>query len=267
MDILKRSLAPITDEAWAEIDDRAKEVLSTFLSARRIVDVDGPKGLDYAGVPLGHLDVADNQSSDEVRYGVQMIQPLIETRMTFELNIWELDNIIRGAKDIDLDEMEKAAQKAALFEENAIYHGFGPGNIKGLKECTSYDPLDFEADPHQLMEAVSIGLTEFAKASVGGPYALVVSPDLWKYISSQIKGYPLSKQLEKLLGGKIILGSLTEDNFLVSIRGGDLKLVLGQDFSIGYISHSDKTVRLYFTESFTFRVIDPAAVIPVNWKK
>jgi len=37
--------------------------------------------------------------------------------------------------------------------------------------------------------------------------------------------------------------------------------VLGQDLSIGYESHNNKTVQLYFTESFTFQVIDPAAVL------
>ncbi|MBW6481062.1 MAG: bacteriocin family protein, partial [Bacteroidales bacterium] len=39
-----------------------------------------------------------------------------------------------------------------------------------------------------------------------------------------------------------------------------LKMVIGQDISIGYESHNSKTVQLYFTESFTFQIVDPAAV-------
>ena len=35
-------------------------------------------------------------------------------------------------------------------------------------------------------------------------------------------------------------------------RGGDFALHLGQDVSIGYLSHTDTAVRLYLQESFTF---------------
>jgi uncharacterized linocin/CFP29 family protein len=46
-----------------------------------------------------------------------------------------------------------------------------------------------------------------------------------------------------------------------SQRGGDAELTLGRDMSIGYHSHDERTVRLYFTESFTFRVVGPEAVV------
>jgi uncharacterized linocin/CFP29 family protein len=36
-----------------------------------------------------------------------------------------------------------------------------------------------------------------------------------------------------------------------------------QDISIGYESHDSKTVRLYFSESFAFRVPGPEAVVPL----
>jgi uncharacterized linocin/CFP29 family protein len=43
MTILKRSLAPIAGSAWEEIDDQAKKVLKSYLTARKFVDVEGPK--------------------------------------------------------------------------------------------------------------------------------------------------------------------------------------------------------------------------------
>jgi uncharacterized linocin/CFP29 family protein len=48
---------------------------------------------------------------------------------------------------------------------------------------------------------------------------------------------------------------------MVTRRGGDLQLILGQDLAIGYESHNQTKAKLYFTESFTFRVLEPAAVI------
>lgn len=45
------------------------------------------------------------------------------------------------------------------------------------------------------------------------------------------------------------------------MRGGDCVLTVGQDLSIGYVDHGRDTVELYLTESFTFRVLEPAATV------
>ena len=39
---------------------------------------------------------------------------------------------------------------------------------------------------------------------------------------------------------------------MLTTRGGDFELHLGQDLSIGYLSHTDTSVRLYLQETFTF---------------
>jgi uncharacterized linocin/CFP29 family protein len=56
IDILKRNLAPITDEAWVEIDQEAKRLLTGNLSARSLVDLSGPHGWELASVNTGHLE-------------------------------------------------------------------------------------------------------------------------------------------------------------------------------------------------------------------
>ena len=48
------------------------------------------------------------------------------------------------------------------------------------------------------------------------------------------------------------------------MRGGDSELVVGQDFSIGYQSHSATEVNFYITETFTFRVITPEAFVELK---
>ena len=56
-------------------------------------------------------------------------------------------------------------------------------------------------------------------------------------------------------------GDFENEAYMVTRWGGDLQLILGQDLAIGYESHSQTKVKLYFTESFTFRVLEPAAVM------
>jgi len=51
---------------------------------------------------------------------------------------------------------------------------------------------------------------------------------------------------------KIIWAPAIEGAFVLTTRGGDFELHLGQDLSIGYLSHTDTSVRLYLQETFTF---------------
>lgn len=263
MDILRKSMAPISDAAWEEINETAIEVLTSVLSGRKFLDIEGPKGWDYAALSTGRIDVPANQKGT-VKYGIHQVLPLVEARVPFELNIWELDNVARGAEDIDLDAMEDAAREIAKFEENAIYEGFKAGNIAGLKNCSDYEAMTFPAAGEEIASVIATAVSKLKAASIEGPYSLILNTEKWQKVHSYVKGYPLTKQLENLLGGSIIMAPYVKESYLVSERGGDFRLALGQDISIGYESHNNKTVQLYFTESFTFQVIDPAAVIVIK---
>jgi uncharacterized linocin/CFP29 family protein len=48
---------------------------------------------------------------------------------------------------------------------------------------------------------------------------------------------------------------------VLSTRGGDFDLRIGQDFSIGYLSHTDAAVRLYLQETFTFLFLTSEAAV------
>ncbi len=48
---------------------------------------------------------------------------------------------------------------------------------------------------------------------------------------------------------------------LLSTRGGDFELTVGQDLAIGYAVNDRNQVELYLTESFTCRVLEEKAAI------
>jgi uncharacterized linocin/CFP29 family protein len=261
MNLLRKELAPITDAAWEEIEDQARRFFNPLLSARKFVDVDGPHGVAFGAVSTGRLVVPPSQSKDGVEFGVNQVQPLLEVRVPFTLNIWELDNTERGAKDADLAPMEDAARKIAKFEEDAVYRGFEHSSIRGLEEDPEHQTIPYNGDINQFLASVSKGITSLRDAMVEGPYTLVVSPAIWSELSSCVEGRPLKHHLEYVIDGPVVTGPFVEKSFLVSTRGGDLELILGQDISIGYKGHDADNVHLYFTESFTFRIYDPAVVV------
>jgi uncharacterized linocin/CFP29 family protein len=265
MDLLKRHLAPISGEAWAEIDEMARNVIRTHTTARRFVDVSGPHGPDHAAVALGRLDVGD--PVDGVGFGVHRVLPLVEVRVQFTLDIWELDNVARGARDTDLDPVVDAARRAALFEDRAVFHGFEPGGIRGLLQEAGAKPQDLALEPDPFLDAVSRAVLGLQRAGVEGPYALVVGAEPFRFLATCQAGYPLMRQVERLIRGPVLQSDLVEAGALVSTRGGDAELSLGMDFGVGYEHRTEREIHLFIGESFTFRVLDGDALVRFKLKK
>lgn len=69
MNNLHRELAPISDAAWAQIEQEATRTLKRYLAARRVVDVPDPKGATLAAVGTGHTKPIDAPSD-----GVQAVR-------------------------------------------------------------------------------------------------------------------------------------------------------------------------------------------------
>lgn len=261
MDKLRRELAPISQEAWNEIDGLARETLKASLSGRKFVDIDGPRGFDYAGVPLGRLSVPKQQPAGEVRYGLHQILPLVETRVDFSLDIWELDNVGRGARDPDLDALVDACRRIAAFEEKAVFDGFKAGSIVGLHEYAKDRMVGAALDTNAFLDAVAEGQAMMRRDGVDGPADLVVSAPVWKFLGKSVPGGTLKAIVERQIGGKAVYSEAVKDAMLVSARGGDAELTVGQDLAIGYNGHDSTKVSLYLMESFTFRVITPQAIV------
>lgn len=261
MNILKKNLAPITEKAWDEIKTRTGEILAANLTARKFVDIDGPNGLEFGGISTGRLITPDHHDNTEVNYGIREFVPIVELRKPFELDLWELDNIERGAKDIDLAPLEKAVEEVALFEENAIYNGFPPSGIKGLQEASENETVSFPNNPNLFLKEVAKQIVNLKKQAVAGPYSLVLNAGQWLDMVKLSEGYPIQKQLKQILGGQVIISHFNQNSYLVSQQGGDFELAIGQDHTLGYDAHDTKKVKLYITVSFTFRVLSPEAIV------
>ena len=125
-DLLRRQQAPIAPAAWLAIEAQARELLAANLSARKLIDVSGPHGWHHAAVDLGRLDPGAETAADGVMYGIRKVLPLVEIRVAFSLDLWQLDDVVRGARDPDLEPLIAAAGQLVAFEERAVYHGFDP---------------------------------------------------------------------------------------------------------------------------------------------
>jgi uncharacterized linocin/CFP29 family protein len=265
MNDLLRELAPVSEAAWEEIEEEAKRTLKLTLAARKLVDFRGPLGWDASAVSVGRTQ-ALNELQGRVQARLRHVQPLVELRTPFELSREELEAVGRGARDPDLDAVREAAHNAALAEDRAVFHGQSAAAIQGIVEAASDSTLplseDYEAYPASVAEAIN----ELRSTGISGPYAIALGPRCYTGLTKTTKGgYPVIEHVRRLLDGPIVWAPGVDGAVVLSVRGDDFELVVGQDFSIGYLSHTATAVTLYLQESFTFRVLTPEAAIPLAY--
>lgn len=261
-DLLRRHHAPIAAASWEAIDAQAREVLTANLSARKLVDVSGPHGWEHAAINLGRLDPARKDAGGGVIYGIRKVLPLVEVRVPFSLDLWELDDVVRGARDPNLDALSEAALKLAAFEERAIYHGFAAAGIVGLAQASTHPKPVLAGAPASWPESIANAMVALKSAGEPPPYTLVAGGKIFQTLDRDAGQYPVRRQIEQLIRGPIVLAPQIEGAFLLpSDSEGDFELVLGQDISVGFEQQDGQSVRMYVTESFTFRVLEPQAVV------
>lgn len=263
MDLLKRQKAPLVDEAWQQIDEEARRVLKLHLAGRKLVDFSGPHGWQLGAVNTGRLRHIEKGPVDHVSHAIRDVRPLVELRAPILLPILELDYAGRGANDLDLDPVILAAESIARAEDDAIFHGFKEAKIKGMIEASPHTPIEVRAS-QAWPSAVSAAKEVLRMAGVNGPYALALGMEAYDELTADgDDGYPLRNRIEERVaeGSLIWAPALKEGAVLLSTRGGDYELTVGQDLSLGYAGHDRTTVELYLTESFTFRVLEDKAAI------
>ena len=266
MDLLKRNHAPITLEAWKQIDDEAKRVLKLNLAGRKLVDFDGPHGWQYAAVNTGHLTIGTDGGLG-VPWGLRRVVPLIEVRVPFELPVMELDNASRGAV-LDLAPVVSAAEKTAHAEDNSIFNGFKAGGIEGMIASSPHPPITIPDDYADYPSVVVDAVETLRRGGINGPYALALGPDCYAGLAQAAQdGYPIRERVEHFLDGPMVLAPRVGGAVLLSHRGGDFQLSVGQDLSIGYAGHDRDKVHLYLTESFAFRVLERGAAVYLKPKR
>jgi uncharacterized linocin/CFP29 family protein len=72
---------------------------------------------------------------------------------------------------------------------------------------------------------------------------------------------PALKRVKRHVNHEIIWAPAIGGAFALTARGGDFDLHIGQDLSIGYLSHTDTSVRPYLQETFTFLYFTAEAAV------
>jgi uncharacterized linocin/CFP29 family protein len=251
-----------------EIEEETTRTLKRYLAGRRVVDVPTPGGTGFPAVGTGHL-LPIAPPADGVIARQREVKALVELRVPFEVTREAIDDVERGSDDSDWQSAKDAARKIALAEDRAIFNGYREANIQGIHEGTSNPIMTLPADVRNYPDAIAQALSQLRLVGVNGPYSVLLGAKAYTDLAeTSDHGHPVLEHVNRIVEGDIIWAPAIEGACVLTTRGGDFELRIGQDVSIGYLSHTDTAVRLYLQETFTFRVLtNEAAVVLVASKK
>jgi uncharacterized linocin/CFP29 family protein len=265
MNNLHRELAPVSDAAWKQIEEEVARTFRRNLAGRRSVDVDiAESGAKCAAVGTGHLKTLP-APQEGVTARQRIVMPLVELRVPFDLTREAIDDVERGADDSDWQPAKDAAEQLAYAEDRTIFLGYAAAGIEGIREGTSNPVLPLPAQATDYPDVIAAALKQLKLVGVDGPYVAVLGASVYTSLQeANDKGYPVLNHIQRLVGSdNIIWAPAIEGAYLLSTRGGDFELNLGRDLSIGYLSHTETTVRLYLEETLTFRLLTSEAAVAI----
>jgi uncharacterized linocin/CFP29 family protein len=268
MNNLHRELAPVSDLAWAQIEEETSRTFKRYLAGRRVVDVQGPDGVGLSAVGTGHLQKIA-APGDGIVARQREVKALVELRVPFELDRQAIDDVERGANDSDWQPAKDAARQIAFAEDSAIFEGYAAASIRGIRQGTSNPIKMLPTDVREYPEAIAQGLSQLRLVGVNGPYSVLLGADAYTALAeTSDHGYPVLDHVKRLVDDKIIWAPAIAGAIVLTTRGGDFDLHIGQDVSIGYSDHTDTVVRLYLQETFTFLLLtaEAAVALPTSSK-
>jgi uncharacterized linocin/CFP29 family protein len=264
MNNLHRELAPISEAAWADLESEVRRTFIRHLAGRRLVDVPEPGGVTLSSVSTGHLSPVESPAPGVAAH-LRESQALVELRVPFTVDRQAVDDVERGAKDSNWDPVKEAARQMAYAEDRAVFEGYAAAGIEGLRRASTNPPLALPAEARDYPNTISQAITTLRLAGVDGPYSLALSADAYTAVNeTSDHGYPIHEHLARLIDGEIIWAPAISGAFLLTTRGGDYELRIGQDLSVGYETHDATSVRLYLQESLTFLAYTGEAAVALT---
>ena len=266
MNNLYRELAPITDAAWASIEEEARRTFGTYVAGRRIADVEGPGGSTRAAVNTGHLGDVE-PPADGVIAHLREAQPLVRLRVPFRLNRARTSTTFeRGAQDSDWQPLKDAAKKIAYAEDRAVFEGYPAAGITGLRAATTNTALALPADPHDYPDVIIDALTALRLAGVSGPYSLALSTDVVRRDQRDLRPRvpdPAADRAAVRRGDPV---GARHRRGLPAVRARRRLHAEPRPGPVDRlpVARRGQSVELYFQESLTFLVYTTEAIVAIN---
>lgn len=262
---LDRDAAPFGAGIWDKIDEAVVGAASSQMTARRLLELEGPYGLELRAIAGPDEDIS-HEGGATVCISPTTPVPTIRQGFTLPLRsvaAYESDGVV-----FNLRSVAEAAIAVAHREDEIIFNGIPERGIPGLLNIPEISSVGLEqwSEPGNAFENVMAAVNVLDGRGLHGPYALAVSPGLY---NSLFRLYPNGgptemEQLGMLVTGGIVKTDVIDGGVLVAVGKQYLSIVLGQDLMTAYVGPDCGEFGFCIMESAVLKVSLPQAVCVIG---
>ncbi|MGB9722672.1 MAG: family 1 encapsulin nanocompartment shell protein [Chloroflexia bacterium] len=280
-DYLMRDQSPLTAEEWARLDELVVQVARKMLVGRRFLPLSGPLGagvqtvaldtyawskgcIHYAGTdPCTHEACAAD--CEPISLAERRHLPLPLLHKDFRLSWRDIATARQSGIPLDLFPAGGAAAAVAVAEDELIFHGSEIHGLPGLLTAAGQKVrLNDWGKPEAAFKNVALAREALLKGGFYGPYALVLSTDLYATVQRIM---PNTGRLEVQFLADLVTAGVFQSpvlaprtGLLLSVGPENVDLVVAQDLITAYLGpdHMDHLFRVL--ESLVLRIKQPGAI-------
>ena len=280
-DYLMRDEAPLTAEEWARLDELVVQVARKMLVGRRFLPLCGPLGAGVQTVALDtyawskgciHYEGTDPCTHEACAAGCEPISLTGRRHLTlpllhkdFSLSWRDIATARQTGIPLDLFPAGGAAAAVAVAEDELIFYGSETHNLPGLLTAAGQRvPLTDWSKPEAAFKNVAAAREALLKGGFYGPYALVLSTDLYTVVQRIM---PNTGRLEvQFLGDLATAGVFqapmlsSQTGLLLSVGPENMDLVVAQDLITAYMGPDHMNHLFRVLESLALRIKQPEAI-------
>lgn len=265
--LLNRQDAPFSQKIWEFLDGMVVQAAKTELITRRVVDVEGPYGLGTKFIPM-----ADTATGEKTEFrgatadvwGAEAT-PLADIISDFSFSNRDIASFEQNGVPFDPSPAVKAAIAVARQEDSILLNGSKALGTPGLltAEGTNSYRLKSWTDVGKAAQDIMAAVTLLDKAGFYGPYALVLSPDIYNmlfrlYPNSQITELEHIRQI--VTEGVVKAPVIDTGGVLLTSGRPYISIAIGQDLMTGFVGPRPGGYEFFLSESIALRLRQPASV-------
>ncbi len=265
--------APLNEKEWNELEEIVVENARRNLIGRRFIDIYGPLG---QGVQSVVNDIFEDSESGSLSYHgeeLDMSSSTSRIHLTIPLLYKDFGLFWRDieqarALDIPLDfsPAANAVTQIALLEDDLIFNGSNEFHVPGVmnvKGHLSHIRTDWMKSGNAFTDVVE-ARNKLLKMGHSGPYALVLSPELYALLHRVHQGTNVLEieHVRELVTDGVFQSPVLQGQSGVLIATGrhNLDLVIAEDIETAYMDseHMNHLFRIY--ECVVPRIKRPSAI-------
>lgn len=265
--------SPLTQDEWKQMDETVIDMARRQLVGRRFIDIYGPLGEG--------IQTITNDVYEESRFGglslrgesLEMTQPSKRVSMTipilykdFMLYWRDVAQARTLGMPLDMSAAANAAAGGALMEDDLIFNGAAefdlPGlmNVKGRLTHLKSDWMESGNAFADIVEARN----KLLKMGHSGPYALVVSPELYALLHRVHKGTNVLEidHVRNLVTDGVYQSPTIKGRSGVLVATGrhNLDLAVAEDFDTSFLGDEQMNSLFRVYECVVLRIKRPSAI-------